>query len=103
MSSHYSQAFSVIRQALTNYEATNTEWIALHGEEPVRVEVLRSATSSWSAMRATFASKATRLHFTKSIYHASMGLTRSTGGHAFIDTRQPARSGLLHQSGVQNP
>ena len=103
ISSRYAEAFSVIRDVLTTYEAENAEWIAIHADEIVKVEVLRSVTSVWSAMRTTFPSKASRIHFTKAIYRASEGFTRSTGGHDFIDTRQPARSGLLHQPGMPKP
>ena len=103
ISSRYAEAFSVIRDVLTTYEAENAEWIAIHADEIVKVEVLRSVTSVWSAMRTTFPSKASRIHFTKAIYRASEGFTRSTGGHDFIDTRQPARSGLYHQPGMPVP
>ena len=88
---------------MTTFETENAEWIALHAHEPVRVDMLHSATNEWAAMRTTFASKASRMYFTKAAYRAGQGLTRSTGGHDFIDTRQPARSGLLHQPGMPEP
>ena len=94
--SRCSEAFAIIREVISNYETDNAEWIALHAEEPVRVDVLRSTTSAWAAMRTTFVSKASRLHFTKAVYRASLGFTRSTGGHNFFDTRQPLHSNLLH-------
>ena len=82
---------------LARYEAGNAEQFALHADDVVSAQLLHSETSAWSALRTTFASKANRFHFTKAVCRAGQGLTRSTGGNDFFDTRQPARSGLLHQ------
>ena len=105
VSGRRAEALAIVEDVLARYKAGNAEQFALHADDVVSAQLLHSKTSAWSALRTTFASKASRFHFTKAVCRAGQGLTRSTGGHDFLDTRQPPRSDLLHQPdawGTQN-